>query len=143
MDFSFMSDNDISELSASGYMLKPGPCQYQVMEASDHTSAAGNKSIKLKLNVKDLSGKKAHVFDYLSPKAQLIPFLASQGMQDAIDRRLVSASSLVGKTGMLKIKHENYNDQMQNKVGGYLNENPSAAQSPSPAKPVIDDDIPF
>ena len=100
-----------------------GEYDYEVAEAEDTTSKAGNEMIHITLNVFNAEGHKRVVHDYLLDSAawKIKQFAASAGLLERYNSGEIEAYEMSGKTGRLKLKIESsheYGDQ--NKVAFYL-----------------------
>ena len=140
-----------SSPQASSAPWPPGVYDFEVREAEEATSAAGNEMIKITAWVYNQSGGRRLVFDYLVSTAawKIKQFAASCGLSAQFEAGALEAEDLVGRTGQCTLfidKREGY--EPQNKVKGYLpaasNAKP-AAPSPRAKAPADDlnDAIPF
>lgn len=140
------------QLAEEGLIPAGTVCDFEVTEAVEAQSKAGNDMIALKLRVWRPNGTTTTLRDWLLPNypAKLLAFAKSVGMEDAYNAGAFAAEDLQGKAGKVKVMVEN-SDQYgaQNRAGFYVG---NAAQQPEPArqaqrgggKPAaLDDDIPF
>jgi len=156
MRFTQKTDEELNAMN----LLSPGYYQFEVIEAEETQSKAGNDMIKLTLKVWDEQGKERKMFDYLldSMAKKLKHFCAHTGQADKYEKGNLDANHCYGKAGTVQISIEKgkpkpdggmYEDR--NTIVDYV---ASAAPSMStplanarltapPAKPDFDDDVPF
>ena len=140
------------ELAAAGLFPK-GEYDFEVVDASEFVSKAGNEMIALKLNVVDQFDDKTTVFDYLvsTEKAlfKIHQFAGATGLMEQYKNGGLTAHDCIGKTGRCKIvitKSEGYADK--NSVAEYVKAT-AASAPPAKRQPAmagagdIDDEIPF
>jgi hypothetical protein len=147
------------ELNAMG-LLAPGYYQFEVIEAAETISKAGNEMIKLTLKIWDEHGKERKMFDYLldSMARKLKHFCVHTGQADKYENASLDANNCYGKTGTVQISIEkgkpNPNGGMyedRNSVVDYVAGVEPSMSTPlantrmtaPPAKPDFDDDVPF
>lgn len=144
------------EIAEEGLIPSGTVCDFEVLEAEDTTSKAGNDMIALKLRVWRPNGSTTMMRDWLLPNfpAKLLAFAKATGMEDAYHAGAFSADDLIGKAGKLKVTVEN-SDQYgaQNRPGFYVAagkaEQPAsrsaqpAQQRPQPKGLDDDSEIPF
>ena len=140
--------------------LRPGEYDYEVKEASEEQSAAGNDMIKLTVWVYDTDGNRRTVFDYLlgTEKSQfkVRHFAESCGLVKEYERGELDAMDCEGKTGRLKlrIKPAQGDYPAGNQVQDYIASEdkptrvarPSSQSRPTPTPKTnndLNDDIPF
>lgn len=89
-------------------LLEAGTYPFEVLNASDEISKAGNEMIKIKVNVFGNNGEQVHVFDYLMEKMafKLRHFAESAGLLADYNRGELSAISCVGRGGYVKVEIE-------------------------------------
>lgn len=156
-----MRVNPISEEEAeaqSSNLIAPGTYDYEVRDASEETSAAGNEMIKLEVSIFTPDGSRRMVFDYLvgSEKAawKCRHFAASCGLLEQYEKGLLIAPEIIGRTGKCVIATQPARDQYppKNTIRDYVKAPGAAepARPPSARKPVhagagsdLDDEIPF
>lgn len=156
-----MRVNPISEEEAeaqSSNLLVPGTYDYEIRDASEETSAAGNEMIKVEAIVFDRAGGRCVVFDYLvgSEKAawKIRHFAASCGLLEQYEKGSLIAPEIIGRTGKCVIATRPARDQYsaQNTIRDYVKAAgaPARSAAPSSRKPVhagagsdLDDEIPF
>ncbi|MDE2104453.1 MAG: hypothetical protein KGL39_44875 [Patescibacteria group bacterium] len=137
-------------------LFPPGDYDFEVYDASEEESSAGNEMIKLTLHVFNSEGSRRTVFDYLvsAPNSafKIRHFAEATRTVSQYERGALMASELVQRTGRckLRIKKGTGNYQDQNAVADYIKPNgdapaPTSARSRSTDKTSsIDDDvIPF
>jgi hypothetical protein len=101
-----ITEEQATESAKPNYLLRPGECDFEVKQAQDQTSDAGNEMIKLTLDVWDSTGKKATVYDYL---LDAIPHKVRHaayacGIGHVYERGEIEASHFEGKNGRLVIR---------------------------------------
>lgn len=144
MKFQPKSEREIAEAN----LLKPGTYDFEVAEAEERVSKAGNDMIVLKLFVFGEDGGRRVVTDWLmeSVPHKLRHAADAMGLLQNYDSGELVAEDFWGKTGKVKIgirKDATGQYPDQNRVLDYVKENGAAAAStPRKAAP-IDDEIPF
>ena len=145
-------DPNAATESTGGFAVwPPGEYDFEVSEAEDTTSKAGNDMIKLKLFVYDREGNRLVVFDYLVSSAawKIKAFAEAAGMLSDFDAGELDAALMIGRTGRARIgleKQEGFDER--NKVLAYVKK-PAASTAPVlrrasvPAGAGLDDEIPF
>lgn len=141
------------ELAAEG-LLPKGEYDFEVKEAEETTSKAGNDMIKVRLSVMDDEGSPHTVWDYLleSMGYKLKSFADAVGMSNDYSSGNLSASEMEGRAGRVKIDidPEKNGYPAKNVVKSYIKAaGHSAARAPGggarakmPARD-LDDEIPF
>jgi len=102
MKFTPRTDED---LAAEG-LLPKGEYDFEVQDAEDTTSKAGNDMIKVRLSVLDNEGTSAHtIWDYLleSMAYKLKSFADATGLSSEYAAGSLQASDLIGRAGRAKI----------------------------------------
>jgi hypothetical protein len=149
-----------AEIKAEGLIPNNTECDFEVLEAEEKQSKAGNDMIALKLRVWRPDGSTTTLRDWLVSNfpAKIFGFAKSTGMQAEYEAGEMTAEAMEGKQGRLKVKIEESADYgAQNKVGFYVM--PAAPRSiRAPAEPAtrgggakpgakggadLADDIPF
>ena len=138
---------------ASEGLFPKGEYDFEVIDAKDTESKAGNDMIALTLNVVDAYDARKTVFDFLVSTEKAIfkirQFAAATGMMNLYDVGGFTAEDCIGKTGRCKIvitKSEGYADK--NSVAEYVKAT-AASAPPAKRQPAmagagdIDDEIPF
>lgn len=133
----------------SGDLIAPGIYNFEVMDALETQSKAGNDMLKLQLKVFMEDGRERIVFDYLLEALQykLGHFAEVIGMVNKYNEGALSAEDCFGKSGQLKIgiqsdKTGQYGDR--NTVLDYvmpLEKKMDAVKNDS--KDFVDSEIPF
>lgn len=147
------------QIAEEGMMPDGTICDFEVAEAEDTQSKAGNDMIALKLKVWRPNGTTTTMRDWLVSTFQpkILGFAKSIGMRDAYDAGEFDASLLEGKCGKLKVGIDPEKDgyPSRNKVVSYVQGDAApkprrepamagAGGGPRPrAKSDLDDDIPF
>lgn len=96
------SEKEIAEAN----LWKPGPCDFEIMDAEDTTSkASGADMIKLKVKIINDDGESQIVFDYLldAMAAKLRHAAAAFGLLARYEAGNFEAMDCVGKTGRCKV----------------------------------------
>lgn len=146
MRFEPLSD---AELAAQRGTLKPGPADFEVIDAKEALSKAGNEMVKLTLRVWDSEGRQGQLFDYLLGNAQwkIKSFYQSIGNPEAYEAGLIDPLNLSGASGkaILTIqKDPKYGDQVriQNYVMPGVKKETKEAKDPDSIRDE-GDDVPF
>lgn len=134
------------ELAAQRGTLKPGLCEFQVVDAQDQISKSGNDMVKLSLRVWDSEGKEGQIFDYLVASAswKIASFFESIGNPQAYESGEIDTVVVVGAAGKAKLEIEKdptYGDKA--KIKAYLK--PQEKKEVKDADTIRQDDdlIPF
>ena len=156
MKFTPKSEREIAEEG-----LIPGGtiCDFEVIEAVDTVSKAGNEMIALKLKVWRPNGGTTILRAWLVSTLQrkVYDFAKATGQVEAYEAGTMDAAALVGACGKVKVKVEPENNgyPAQNGVAFYVaGEAQPQRREPSTSAPVskpaprgggaaLDDDIPF
>lgn len=138
----------------SSNLLPPGTYDYEIRDASEETSAAGNEMIRVEVFIFSQDGSRRLVWDYLvgSEKAawKVRRFASSCGLLEQYEKGMLIAPEIVGRTGKCVVAIRPARDQYppQNTIRDYVKA--AGAPSPAPRKPVhagagsdLDDEIPF
>jgi hypothetical protein len=145
-----MKVNPISEADAMPPGLwKRGIYEFEVVEAKEKLSKAGNEMIEALVKVYDKEGKWQNIFDYLVSSDGMAykvrHFAAACGMLVAYEKGELRADDFVGKTGRCQVgiqKDKNGQYPDKNTISDYL---PAGTQKliASVDTKDIDDEIPF
>lgn len=155
-----------ADANASGPVWKSGTYDFEIHDASEEISKAGNEQIKLTVWIFDSNGERKTCFDYLGAAAnvqwKVRQFAASVGLISQYESGELDVNEIVDRTGKLKLgiqKSAEYGDQ--NKVIAYLEaeDQPTKVARPATARPAparraeparggstggdMDDSIPF
>lgn len=139
------------EEAAAAGLLQKGIYPFEVAEAKEKTSKAGNDMIELRLNVLGEDDSKHGVFDYLVESDGSAPkirqFAVSVGMLSQYERGELNAVDMIGKTGVCKIyikKDTSGQYPDKNAVGEYVKPGGmNGAQKGQAPAAIVDDEIPF
>lgn len=152
-----MRFNPISEEEANAQasgVWENGDYDYEVTEAEEKESNAGNDMFALEIAIVDASGARKKVFDYLviSDKAawKLRHFAASCALLPQYERGSLMANEMIGRTGRCTIgtQKEQNGYPAKNVVRDYVAA-PQRASATSVRRPVpagggdLDDEVPF
>lgn len=134
MRFTPLSDAEI-ELKRTG--LSPGPATFEIKQAEEKPSKAGNPTIRLVLKVWDHEGREGTVFDYLSSTLswRIKDFLKSVGLESLYESGEIEPYKLTGLSGKAILfvqKDAQYGDSI--KVKTYL----AQESIQKPKAPIID-----
>lgn len=138
---------------------RAGDYDFNVHDASEEVSEAGNEMVKLTIHVLNPEGQRRTVFDYLvnSDKAQwkIRHFAEAVGMVAQYEAGEMETADIVGRMGRLKLRIKPAQGQYatQNAVNDYIplpksalqpkqHHHVSSAKQPTTARD-LDDDIPF
>lgn len=140
------------QLAEEGMLPADTICDFEVVEAKDTTSKAGNEMIALQLKVWRPNGSTMLMRDWLVSNMQgkVLGFAKSVGMRAAYDAGEFHAEDLVGKCGKVKLGIEPAQGDYpaRNRVASYVN-GEGRAQPPKPGtrgggkSPADLDEIPF
>jgi hypothetical protein len=133
-----------------------GDYDFEIKDATEKESAAGNEMTELEVWLYDNDGKRKMVFDYLVATEKsawkIRHFAASCGLLPQYERGSLSANEMVGRTGKCTIATQPAKDgypaknviRVYLKAAGGSAARPvaSRARTPAPAGD-IDDEIPF
>lgn len=148
MNFTPMSEKELAEAN----LLPAGEYDFEVFEAVDTISRAGNEMIALKLWVFNANGRKFTVRDWLVANnvEKIASFCRAVGLDNEYHAGTVAAEDMQGRTGRAKIKVNPAGQYpASNGVSFYVKPKAGGATAPAPAlarKPAlagIDDEIPF
>lgn len=136
--------------SQSSSLWPAGEYDYEVKEAIEGTSKAGNEMISMQVWLFDANGGRKMVFDYLlSDKAawKVRHFAASCDMMGAYEAGELNAEDIVGRTGRCNVGTQPAQNgyEARNTIKDYImSKTPSPAMSKAklPADD-LDDGIPF
>lgn len=127
-------------------LLPKGWYDFEVMDAQDKVSRAGNEMIAVKLRVFDPNGGEKHVYDYLMEAVpeKLFDFCESVGLIDKYQAGTLTAEDCVNRAAKVKIaiddKNENYDPKNVAKAYAAVDAiKPAPAAAPEPDE----DEIPF
>lgn len=138
MKFTPKSEADIQASSGSFDPWPSGTYDFEVAEAEDTTSKAGNDMIKLTLYVFNPEGKRRTVFDYLlaSIEYKLRHAAEACGLLSAYEQGMLEAFDFTGKTGRLKLGVQPAKDgyDAKNTVRDYVKDDGSTAEEPAPKR---------
>jgi hypothetical protein len=131
-------------------LLPVGEYPYEIYDAADKVSKAGNDMIELGLKVFRPDGRSEIISDYLLPTLpfKLIHAAQSCGLGGKYNTGVLTADDFIGKGGILKLKIQDAKDgwPARNVVADYVvdKNNLGGAGIKEETKPFIDDsDIPF
>lgn len=118
-----ITEEEAKESAKPNYLLTPGECDFEITAAADQVSSNNNEMIKLTMNVFDVHGKKAIVFDYLLDaiphKARHAAYAVGLGHQ--YEDGEIEAASFVGKEGkcLIRLKQQT-GYEPKNEVADYI-----------------------
>ena len=151
MRFEPKSEDELNKFS----VMPAGDYDFEVKDAEEQLSKAGNEMTKLTLAVYDNDGEPNFVFDYLVASAKsmfkLSTFAKSVGLYSNYEAGNIPADLMIGRIGRCKLGIEPANGQYaaKNKVLSYyeMKGGQAPANNPKPAQgspmPDLDDSIPF
>ena len=158
MKFQPKTEDQLAEES----LLPEGVYPFDIINAVDTFSKAGNEMLKIKLMVYGNDGQTPHLYDYLLEKIafKLRHFAETTGLLKEYERGELNAAMCSGKCGFCKLAIEPAGDYpAKNIVKDYVVQeanHPSASNAPKRATPppkaskapgtagaAFDDDIPF
>ena len=104
MNFQPCSEQKVSDRK----LLEKGEYRFEILDAWEKTSTAGNPMIELKVRVWDVNGLSRTLTDYLVAKRveKLRSCCAACGLIDKYDLGCVSDDDFPGKRGRLKVAIE-------------------------------------
>lgn len=127
-------------------LLDPGLYDFEVMEAEDKESKAGNDMVALGLRIEDHNGRGLKVLDWLvatdGGAYKVRHFAESVGLLAEYERGDMPAGLMIGKTGRCKItiKPANGEFRAKNAVADYVG---AAVEPVTRTAALVDDEIPF
>lgn len=133
-------------------LLIGGDYPFEVVNAEEQTSKAGNDMVKLRLNVINAEDRGHTIFDYLvgteGAAYKLRHFAESVGLLAEYERGEMTADQMVGRSGTCQVgiqkdKSGQYPDK--NVIRDYVvpKKNGNGADKPKSAKDDFDSEIPF
>lgn len=136
------------EKEAEKVLLEPGEYQFKIIAAEEkpNQSSSDGKMLALALVIRTPEGQVEKVKDWLGQwkngPAKVLSFLDSIGVDSDSEW---SAKSLINKTGVVAIKHGEYNNKPTLNVDYYVpvNSDDDEFTEGDERQPVSDDDIPF
>jgi hypothetical protein len=124
-------------------MPEPGDVSFEIIDAEEGVSRAGNEQIKLKIRTTNSNGDSWNVYEYLLTsekfKWKIKAVCQAIGEHALYDSGCVTPADFIGKSGKAKTVvqvSEGYNDQL--KIGVFL----EASDEPK-VQEDFNDDIPF
>jgi hypothetical protein len=127
--------------------IAKGIYDFEVLEATDEVSSAGNDMIKIKIGIWIGDKIVCNVFDYLLPKleAKLRHACDSCGLLDKYQSGTLSSWDFVGRTGKVKIKIDKETNEYpaKNSVEDYVCRPAKDLNAQHVAPPQQDDNLPF
>lgn len=156
MKFQPMSENEIAESN----LWPVGDYDFQVFDASDEISKAGNPMVKLTVDVFNDEGDRKRVFDYLvasdTSMGKVLGFADAVGLREEYNRGELQTVDMVQRSGRCKLgiqKDKNGQYPDKNSVANYIKATSDVARSNQTGvrKPVarekvaadLDDEVPF
>jgi hypothetical protein len=100
-------------------LLEPGVYDFEIMDAADKTSKAGNEMIELKICIYGADGNGVYIFDYLleSIAYKLRHACDACGLLDKYQTGTLAAADFINKTGKCKVATQ------KDKTGQYADRN--------------------
>jgi hypothetical protein len=145
MKFTPKTDQQIAEEN----LIPTGTvCDFEVLNAEEKLSKAGNEMVALELKVWRPNGSTTIMRDWLLTDMmwKLKAFADAVGMTAEYDRGELPPDIMIGKAGKLKvgIRPANGDFPPSNSVTGYVRPEGAAAPArPAPVAAKLDDEIPF
>jgi hypothetical protein len=104
MNFQPRTEQEIADSA----LLRKGNYDFEIIDATEKKSAAGNEMIELKVRVSNGNGISRTLTDYLLGKrpARLRNCCAACGLEDKYETGCLSADDFPGKRGTLKVTIE-------------------------------------
>lgn len=127
-------------------LLEPGLYDFEVVEAEDTTSKAGNDMAAIALRIEDGAGRGFKVLDWLvatdGGAYKIRHFAESTGLLAEYERGDLPAGYMLGKTGRCKIKVKPAEGEYRakNTVADYVG---AAIEPVEKTAQMADDEIPF
>lgn len=148
MKFTPKSEKELAEDN----LLPLGTYDFEIVDAEEKTSKAGNDMIVIKHHIFDSNGNPRIIFDYLMEQLayKLRHAADACGLLDHYESGALEASDFKGKTGKLKLTIQKSKDPQyadKNVVADYVKREASNGKQPpagmlGEGKP-LDDEIPF
>jgi hypothetical protein len=146
MQFPPKTRDEIEKERTSFAPFPKGWYDFEVMQAEDTTSKAGNDMIKLKLRVFGDTGGERHVYDYLleSLATKLFDFCEAVGLVDKYDAGTLTADDCLGRTARVKLDVEDKPGYAAKNIVKDYGRVKDIGQAPAPKQKDDDgDEIPF
>lgn len=151
MKFAPKSEADLQKEASKFGPWPNGIYDFEVTDAEDQTSKAGNDMIVLTLAVFNADGERRLVYDYLleAMAAKLHHAAGACGLSAEYEAGSLSAHDFYGKTGRLKLGIQAARDNFpaRNTVRDYIAGDAPKLGAPkpsaAPAMADLDDEIPF
>ena len=149
MQFNPVSEQE-ADAQASG-LWEDGTYDYEVTEAEEKESNAGNEMTALTLSIFNADGGRRKIFDYLVATEgsawKIRHFAASCGLLAEYEKGNLMANEMIGRTGKCLIRTQKAKDlyPAKNVVGDYVKA-AAGARAASRAKVLADDlgdEVPF
>lgn len=134
-----------AEIDEAG-LLEAGVYDFEVMEAEDTTSKAGNDMVALVLRAENAEGRGFKLLDWLVATEggayKVRHFAEAVGLLAEYENGDMPAGVMIGKTGRAKIAVKPAEGQYRakNTVADYV---PGGAENAPRTKELLDDEIPF
>lgn len=147
MNFTPITAEEAEKAKKTGSLWEAGDYGFDVQDALEKTSKAGNDMIELVLNVYNEHGDVKQVRDYLLESIAWKIRSAAQacGLSTEYDSGHLTAMDFVGKSGKLQLKIQKSKDPQygdKNVVADYYMA-VSGAVTPAKKPVELDDEIPF
>lgn len=145
MRFTPKSEKEVAEAG----LLPKGMYDFEIAEATEKQSKAGNDMVELVVRVYDNEGRSRKLFDWLVDSEgaayKIRHFAEATGMLAEYEKGELRSHDMVGKTGRCQViikkdKGGEYPDK--NAISDYVSGGAVSAPKPGPA-PLVDDEIPF
>lgn len=152
MKFTPRSDEEIESETSKFGPWPAGTYDFEVADAADQVSKAGNEMLVLTLSVFNTEGERRTVYDYLleSIAYKLKHAAEACGLHDNYARGDINKYDFFGKTGRLQLRIQPAKDgyAAKNVVRDYVPARPVPASVPARRAAMhagrdIDDEIPF
>lgn len=141
------------ELNNQRFFLEEGICDFEVLEANERNSKAGNPMIELKLKCTDKNGKVGIIFDYIvsvNMEWKIKSFCESINHPEYYQQGEIDSKYVEGKMGRVEVylqkEHIDKNGTLQKAAMRARTYIPAddLVVSNNKSKPVTnDDDVPF
>jgi hypothetical protein len=131
-------------------LMKEGVYSFEIMDALDKKSKAGNEMIELKVRLFDEDGNsRGFITDYLTESVayKLRHAAVACGLEDAYNNGELIAVDFINKMGDAKVrirKDKNGTYPDQNVIADYIvKKDADHSDGPPPGHPAADPDVPF
>ena len=145
MTFEYNGSGDAE--ASTGFKLMPEETsfQFEVVDAEETTSKAGNQMLKMVLTPTAPEFSNRKIFHYVVVndhwENNISKILNSAG-KDPKKAATFEANQIMGWTVQAQLKHEEYNDKVSEKIH-FFEQAPEQVEAPAQVRTIDDKDLPF